>query len=102
MVAPAFQCGSIAGALRHSDSRIMKGLRRALFGAAVLAASNVAFAAAAPSYPVKPIRLVIPFPPGGGNDVLGRTFADRLGERMGQQWVSDNRGGASTIIAAEI
>jgi len=46
--------------------------------------------------------LVIPFPPGGGNDLLGRAFADRLGERIGQQMISDNRGGGSTIIAAEI
>ena len=80
----------------------MRCLRRVLFCAAVLAAPNVAFAAAAPTYPVKPIRLVIPFPPGGGNDVLGRTFADRLGERLGQLWVPDNRGGAATIIGAEI
>ena len=54
------------------------------------------------AYPTRPVRFVIPFPPGGGNDILGRAFADRLGERLGQQWVVDNRGGASTIIAAEI
>ncbi len=53
-------------------------------------------------YPLKPIRLVIPFPPGGGNDMLGRAFAERLSERLGQQLVADNRGGASSIIAAEI
>jgi tripartite-type tricarboxylate transporter receptor subunit TctC len=54
------------------------------------------------AYPVRPIRFVIPFPPGGGNDILGRAFAERLGERLGQQWVVDNRGGASSIIGAEI
>ena len=59
-------------------------------------------AQAAGKYPARPVRFVIPFPPGGGNDILGRAFADRLGERLGQQWVVDNRGGASTIIAAEI
>ncbi len=59
-------------------------------------------AQAAETYPVRPVRFVIPFPPGGGNDILGRAFAERLGERLGQQWVVDNRGGASTIIAAEI
>jgi len=59
-------------------------------------------AQAAEKYPTRPVRFVIPFPPGGGNDILGRAFADRLGERLGQQWVVDNRGGASTIIAAEI
>lgn len=57
---------------------------------------------AAEEYPVRPIRFVIPFPPGGGNDILGRAFAERLGERLGQQWVVDNRGGASSIIGAEI
>ena len=64
------------------------------------------FAAAAappaPAYPTKPVRWVIPFPPGGGNDLLGRAFAERLGERLGQPLVPDNRGGASTLIAAEI
>ena len=57
---------------------------------------------AAEKYPMRPIRFIIPFPPGGGNDILGRAFAEKMGERMGQQWVTDNRGGASTIIAAEI
>ena len=56
----------------------------------------------APAYPTKPIRLVIPFPPGGGNDLLGRAFAERLSERLGQQMIVDNRGGASTAIAAEL
>src|SRR5262245_48430970 len=57
---------------------------------------------AAEKYPSRPVRFIIPFPPGGGNDILGRAFAEKLGERAGQQWVVDNRGGASTIIAAEI
>jgi tripartite-type tricarboxylate transporter receptor subunit TctC len=59
-------------------------------------------AQAAEKYPTRPVRFVIPFPPGGGNDILGRAFAERMGERLGQQWVVDNRGGASTIIAAGI
>ena len=53
-------------------------------------------------YPVKPIRFVIPFPPGGGNDLMGRAYAERLSERLGQPFIVDNRGGASTVIAAEI
>jgi tripartite-type tricarboxylate transporter receptor subunit TctC len=69
---------------------------------AVLAAAAPAAVQAADRYPARPVRFVIPFPPGGGNDILGRAFAEKLGERMGQQWVVDNRGGASTIIAAEI
>ncbi len=75
--------------------------------AAWLAAACLPLAASIPAqsaekYPTRPIRFIIPFPPGGGNDILGRAFAEKMGERMGQQWVVDNRGGASTIIAAEI
>ena len=77
------------------------------FAAAVLAAAGLAPASAlaaqaADKYPTRPVRFIIPFPPGGGNDILGRAFAERMGERTGQQWVVDNRGGASTVIAAEI
>jgi tripartite-type tricarboxylate transporter receptor subunit TctC len=69
---------------------------------ASLSAATAIPAGAAEKYPVRPVRFVIPFPPGGGNDILGRAFAERLGERLGQQWVVDNRGGASSIIGAEI
>src|SRR5262245_12633169 len=58
--------------------------------------------AAAADYPNKPIRWVIPFPPGGSNDVLGRYLGGKLGERIGQQVVIDNRGGANGIIGAEM
>jgi tripartite-type tricarboxylate transporter receptor subunit TctC len=74
-------------------------------GALVLAACLVAPALsvqAADRYPSRPIRFIIPFPPGGGNDILGRAYAEKMGERTGQPWVTDNRGGASTIIGAEI
>ena len=50
------------------------------------------------SYPVKPVRLIIPFPPGGSNDVVGRSIGQQLGERLGQSVVIDNRGGAGSII----
>jgi tripartite-type tricarboxylate transporter receptor subunit TctC len=49
-------------------------------------------------YPVKPVRLIIPFPPGGSNDVVGRSIGMQLGERLGQSVVIDNRGGAGSII----
>jgi tripartite-type tricarboxylate transporter receptor subunit TctC len=52
----------------------------------------------AQSYPVKPVRLIIPFPPGGSNDVVGRSIGMQLGERLGQSVVIDNRGGAGSII----
>ncbi len=57
--------------------------------------------ALAQNYPTRPIRLLIPSPPGGGTDVLGRIVSDGLTKRWGQQVVVDNRGGASGRIAAE-
>ncbi|MBC7779777.1 MAG: tripartite tricarboxylate transporter substrate binding protein [Proteobacteria bacterium] len=57
---------------------------------------------AADSYPVRPIRLVVPFPPGGGADTAGRILVAKLGESTGQSWVVDNRGGAAGNIATEI
>jgi tripartite-type tricarboxylate transporter receptor subunit TctC len=57
--------------------------------------------AQAQGYPVKPLRLIIPFPPGGSNDVVGRAIGQQLGERLGQGVVIDNRGGAGGIIGTE-
>ena len=59
-------------------------------------------AAAAQDYPTKPVRLIIPFPPGGSNDVVGRMIATQLSERLGKQVVVDNRGGAGGVIGTEI
>jgi tripartite-type tricarboxylate transporter receptor subunit TctC len=50
------------------------------------------------AYPTKPIRLIIPFPPGGSNDVVGRAIGQQLAERIGQGVVIDNRGGAGGVI----
>ena len=56
----------------------------------------------AQSYPVKTVRIVVPYPPGGGNDLLGRPIAQKLAEKWGQSVVIDNRSGASGMIGAEV
>ena len=56
----------------------------------------------AQTYPNRPIRLIVPFPPGGGNDILARAVGQRLGETLGQQVIVDNRGGAGGIIGGQI
>src|SRR2546422_7021065 len=72
------------------------GLFFALFPAALYAA-----VATAQSYPPRPVRLIIPFPPGGSNDVVGRMIAFQLAERLGRQVVADNQGGAGGIIGTD-
>ena len=54
------------------------------------------------SYPSRPIKVIIPFPPGGPTDVLGRIVAQKLGERLGQNFVIDNKPGASGMIGADM
>jgi tripartite-type tricarboxylate transporter receptor subunit TctC len=60
-------------------------------------------AVAAQEYPSKPVRLIIPFPPGGSNDLVGRTISTQLSKRLGKQFVVDNRaGGAGGIVGTEL
>jgi tripartite-type tricarboxylate transporter receptor subunit TctC len=73
---------------------------RAMILATLLACAPVS--ALAQGYPSKPVRLVSPFPAGGGTDAIGRIIAQALGEQMGQQVVVENRGGAGGRIAMEL
>src|SRR5258708_14534416 len=57
--------------------------------------------ASAQTYPSKPIRIVVPWPPGGGTDVVARTVAQKMHETLGQPAIVDNRAGANGIIGAD-
>lgn len=77
----------------------MRALRRRLL-------VSFAFAAAAPlafaqGYPAKPVRIIVPQPPGGGFDTVGRLIADRLGRQMGQAFVVENRTGSGTLVGTD-
>ena len=80
----------------HQYTRIMLAMTVVASGL-----SAQAFAAA-PLYPTKSVRIIVPFPAGGSNDLLARYFGDKLTERLGQQSVIDNRGGANGIIGTEM
>jgi tripartite-type tricarboxylate transporter receptor subunit TctC len=68
---------------------------------AALAAVTAGALAQPVAYPSKPVRIVVPFPPGGTNDIVARVLAHDLSKTMGQQFIVDNRGGASGVIGAE-
>src|SRR3954451_19873056 len=70
--------------------------------ALALLAGLVGLAARAETYPAHPVKMIIPFPPGGSNDIVGRMVAAQLGEQLGQQIVVDNRGGAGGTIGTGI
>ena len=68
----------------------------------VAVAALVTTGASAQAYPTKPVRVVIPFPPGGTLDTLGRALAQKLSEQMGQQFVVENKAGGNGIIGADL
>ena len=76
----------------------MKQLLKTMLALCLCAA---ALAASAQQYPSRPIRMIIPFPPGGTLDTLGRNLAQKLGEQMGQQFVVENKPGGNGTIGAD-
>jgi len=73
-----------------------------LTAAAGLLVACTTMAAAQADYPNRPVRLIIPFPPGGSNDVVGRMIGDQLGKQLGKQVIIDNRAGAGGVIGTEL
>lgn len=63
--------------------------------------SSLVLSAAAQDYPTRPVRLILPFPPGGGTDILGRLISERLSAALGQPVLTENRGGAGGNVGAE-
>jgi tripartite-type tricarboxylate transporter receptor subunit TctC len=80
----------------------MTRMRAALYGLAVLPGLLSGAPASAQTYPAKSVRVIVPYPPGGGNDIIARAVVDELSRRTSQQFFVDNRPGASTIIGAEL
>ena len=76
----------------------MSAIRACAIAALLSIATNVG----AQSYPTKPIRFIVPFPPGGTSDVVARLVAQKLTEVLGRQVVVENRGGASGTIGHEL
>jgi tripartite-type tricarboxylate transporter receptor subunit TctC len=80
----------------------MRTDRRAfLAGAAALALAGATSATAQSAYPNRPVRLVVPYPPGGGTDYFARLVGAAMGDALGQSVIVENRAGAATIIGAE-
>src|SRR5215203_5728718 len=68
----------------------------------LVCAASIFAQAAEIAYPTKPIRIIVPFAPGGPNDILARTVGQKLTERWGKQVIVDNRPGAGTVLATEL
>jgi tripartite-type tricarboxylate transporter receptor subunit TctC len=87
----------------HSLKRFHFLVALALFGvAAILTAAPDCALAADARYPQRSVRVIVPYPPGGAGDIVGRMLSERLTETLGQQVVVDNRGGGGQVIATQL
>ena len=78
-------------------------MRNILFSTAIAAVCTVVTAnVAAQNYPLKPVRLIVPYPPGGGTDIFARILGAKLTETFGQQFIAEQRPGAAGVIGAEV
>jgi tripartite-type tricarboxylate transporter receptor subunit TctC len=89
--------------MREGDRMNMQKLLLAILAALVLAVpwSGQAHAQSATGYPNKPIKIVVPFPPGGATDIIARVIGQKLGEQLGQSVIVENKAGANGNIAHE-
>src|SRR5688572_7154325 len=88
--------------MRVSGSNGQRNMSRFLCAALAMLAVLAAMPALGQKFPWRPIRLVVPYPPGGANDTIVRFLSPSLSEVLGQQIVVDNRGGGNTIIGSEL
>jgi tripartite-type tricarboxylate transporter receptor subunit TctC len=72
------------------------------FAIRLCCALTVSSAAVGADYPTRPVRVIVPFAPGGGSDILARQLVPKLNEYLGQPFVIDNRGGAGGLVGTEI
>jgi len=86
----------------NSEEEFMNARLRITAAATGLGLSIAASGALAQAYPAKPVRIVVPTSPGGGNDFVARAAGQRLGDRLGQQFIVDNRPGAGGSIGTTI
>src|SRR4029078_12898703 len=77
---------------KNDEEKAMKSAR--LWANLIACSAFAAMTAFGQSYPAKPVRVVIPWPPGGSNDIVGRIIAQKLSEAMGPQFIVENTGGA--------
>src|SRR5687768_3893471 len=91
---------ALPGPLTPKEEAQMKtAVRRTLAAIALLAAAGLA---AAQSYPNKPIRVIVPYPPGGTSDILARALGPGMQAALGQPWVVENKPGATGNVGADL